>query len=224
MLVKHSGTVETGYESAMRRLMMVLMLGTILALGIAVGLGARAVLDWRGSEPETTGATGSASGNPAASSNGGPPGAQSQARAAPTVTAAPRDVVVEVTESQLETQLNGMLVGQSLGSTPLGEARVQTVTVQLRDSLIRVGGGAKAGFLQAPFLAAGTVLPNGEGRPIVKVNEASVGGVDLPETVRTALAEALQSRVDDLLSDRSVKIRAIDIADGKMRVVGSPGS
>lgn len=131
---------------------------------------------------------------------------------------------MEVTESQLETQLNGFLVGQSLGSTPLGNATVQTVTVQLRDSLIRVGGGAKAGFLQAPFLAAGTVVPNGEGRPVVKVSQASVGGVDLPEAARTALADSLQTRVDELLGDHSVKIRTIDIADGKMRVVGTSGS
>lgn len=132
--------------------------------------------------------------------------------------------MVEVTEGQLQAQLDGLLVGHSLGSTPLGEATVQSVNVELRDSLIRVGGGAKAGFLQAPFLASGTVVPNGEGRPVVKVSQASVGGVELPESARTALAESLQTRVDDMLGDRSVKIRTIDIADGKMRVVGTSGS
>ena len=211
----------------MQRFATVLIVGLILVLGIAVGLGARTVLDWRASGPAPTTASGAVTVGPTLT----PP---IQAVAAPativptrlaaTATPMSRDVVVEVTESQLDTQLNGLLVGQSLGTTPLGEATVQTVNVQLRDSLIRVGGGAKAGFLQAPFLAAGTVAPNSEGRPVVKVSQASVGGVDLPESVRTALAASLQTRVDELLSDQSVKIRTIDIADGKMRVVGTSGS
>jgi hypothetical protein len=217
----------------MQRYTSVLIVGLILGLGIAIGLGARTVLDWTANPaPETLTSAPAAGQTPAlpiqaaaAPQPGAPPtSAPPTAAPAPTPTAQSRDVVVEVTESQLQTQLSGMLVGQSLGSTPLGEATVQTVNVELRDSLIRVGGGAKAGFLQAPFLAAGTVAPNGEGRPVVTVSQASVGGVDLPEGARNALADSLQTRVDDLFADRSVKIRTIVIADGKMRVVGTSGS
>lgn len=215
----------------MQRFTTVLIVGLILVLGIGVGLGARAVLDWRASVPATTTASGGVTVGPTLTPPNQAAAAPPQAQAAQTPTRppltaapAPRDVVVEVSESQLETQLNGLLVGQSLGNTPLGNATVQTVTVQLRDSLIRVGGSAKAGFLQAPFLASGTVAPNSEGRPVVKVSQASVGGVDLPEPARTALAASLQTRVDELLGDQSVKIRTIDIADGKMRVVGTSGS
>jgi hypothetical protein len=210
----------------MQRFTTVLIVGLILGLGIAIGLGARSVLDWRAAGPESVATAPRAEISatvvvPAQAAAAPPP-----ATAPPAATATPesRDVVMEVTESQLESQLSGMLVGQSLGSTPLGEATVQTVTVQLRDSLIRVGGGARAGFLQAPFLAAGTVVPNGEGRPVVSVSQASVGGVELPESARTALADSLQTRVDDMLGDRSVTIRTIDISDGKMRVVGRSGS
>jgi hypothetical protein len=117
-----------------------------------------------------------------------------------------------------------MLVGYSLGATPLGDATIQSVTVQLRDSQVRVGGGAKAGFLNAPFTAAGTVAPDPNGRPVVNVSEAAVGGVVLPAAARTALAESLQLQVDELFLNRSMKVRTIDIADGKMRVVGTAGS
>jgi hypothetical protein len=69
-----------------------------------------------------------------------------------------------------------------------------------------------------------TIEPDGGGRPRVKVSQASVGGVDLPEAMRAALAETLQERVNEFLGDRSVRIRTIDIANGRMRVVGTPGS
>jgi hypothetical protein len=211
----------------MQRFVTVMIAGLILVLGIGLGLGARAVLDWRGAGTASTAASGAVTVGPTLSTPiqaAAAPATREPTRLASTATPAARDVVVEVTESQLDSQLNGLLVGKSLGTTPLGEASVQTVNVQLRDSLIRVGGGAKAGFLQAPFLAAGTVVPNNEGRPVVKVSQASVGGVDLPESVRTALAESLQTRVDELLSDHLVRIRTIDIADGKMRLVGTSGS
>ena len=205
------------------------MVGLILGLGIAIGLGARTALDWTAAAPDAATASSApvlsqTPALPIQAAAAPPPAAAPTTAPAPTPAPKPQDVVVEVTESQLQTQLSGMLVGQSLGSTPLGEATVQTVNVELRDSLIRVGGGAKAGFLQAPFLAAGTVVPNGEGRPVVTVSQASVGGVDLPEGARKALADSLQTRVDDLFADRSVKIRTIDIADGRMRVVGTSGS
>ena len=79
-------------------------------------------------------------------------------------------------------------------------------------------------MLNAPFTAAGTVTPDGNGRPLVRVNEATVGGVALPDTARTAMADSLQKQVDGLFANRAMKVRAIEIADGKMRVVGTTGS
>jgi hypothetical protein len=135
-----------------------------------------------------------------------------------------RDLVLEVSEGDLQTQLSSMLVGQSLGTTPLGDATIQSLTVALRDSQVRVGGAARAGFLNAPFTAAGTVAPDGNGRPLVQVDEATVGGMLLPDAARAALADSLQTQVDGLFADRAMKVQTIDIADGKMRVVGTAGS
>jgi hypothetical protein len=213
----------------MSRIVGVLVLVVVLAAGIGIGLLGRS---WWSDRPQTGSGADAASSTSAVrptsvprSVAAAPPVTLIPTRPAlPTSTPAERDVVVEVSESQLQSQLSGMLVGHSLGATPLGDATIQSVTVQLRDSQVRVGGGAKAGFLNAPFTAAGTVEPDPSGRPIVSVSEAAVGGVLLPVAARTALAESLQLQVDGLFAERSMKVRAIDIANGRMRVVGTAGS
>jgi hypothetical protein len=139
-------------------------------------------------------------------------------------TPANRDVVMEVSESDLDQQFGSMLVGQSLGKTPLGDATVQSVAVKLRDRQVRLDGNAQVGFMRAPFIVTGTVAPTATGRPLVSVSEASVGGVLLPESARSALAESVQTQVDKMFDDGNVKVRTIDIADGRMRVVGTKGS
>ena len=45
-----------------------------------------------------------------------------------------------------------------------------------------------------------------------------------PAAARTALADSLQLQVDQMLKERAVDVRTIDIADGKMRLVGTPTS
>lgn len=158
----------------------------------------------------------------------------SQARPAPTAappataivapTPVSRDVVMEVSEADLDQQFGSMMVGQSLGRTPLGDATVQSVAVQLRDRQVKLDGNAQVGFVRAPFTVTGTVTPTAAGRPLVSVSEAMVGGVLLPESARSALAESVQTQVDQMFSDGTVKVRTIDIADGKMRLVGTRGS
>ncbi len=206
-----------------------LVLVAVLVAGIAIGVLGRS---WWSEGPRSGQPTDSAARAPGSQ----PTSVPKSVAAAPATTSVPtrptlptatpgeRDVVMEVSESQLQSQLSGMLVGQSLGTTPLGEATIQSVTVQLRDRQVMVGGATKAGFLNAPFTAAGTVTPDTNGRPIVSVSEAAVGGVLLPAAARTALAESLQTQVDGLFTDRAMKVRTIDIADGKMRVVGTSRS
>ena len=143
---------------------------------------------------------------------------------APTPTLASRDVVMEVSQDELQSQLTTILVGKSLGRTPLGDATVQTVSVALRDRQIQVSGAASAGFLNAPFTASGTMVPDAGGRPKVSVSEATVGGVALPDGTRAALADLLQTEVDGMFADQSMKVRTIEIADGKLRLVGTSGS
>jgi hypothetical protein len=197
----------------MRRVVSILLCVAVPAIGLLTGCG---LIGGQGQEagaavPPTSAPTAVAAA-PAAPPTAAPPASTSQ------------DVVMEVTEGELQSELTSMLVGKSLGSTPLGDATVQSVSVALRDRQIQVSGSARAGFLNAPFAAAGTVTPDPGGRLKVSIPQASVGGVDLPEAARVSLADLLQTEVNGMFADRSMKVRTVEIADGKMRVVGTPGS
>lgn len=208
----------------MRRLLLPMLLVIVLAVGVSIGLAGRSWMDGAQSQQpaDRTAAAPVGTSPPApAAAAALQPTVLPRATLAPTITPAPEDTVMEVSETDLQEQLSTMLIGQSLGATPLGDATIQSVTVAFRDSQVKVGGAARAGFLQAPFTAAGTVAPNAAGRAMVSVSEATVGGVILPDGARTALAESLQTQVDQLFADRSMRVRTIDIIDGKMRVVGT---
>jgi hypothetical protein len=210
--------------SAMRRFFGFLLLVVVLATGAAIGVLGRTWLDGQSQGTPGAAAPVTAPTSPPVAVVVAPtaPPPPTSAPAAPAASA--RDTVVEVSEAELQAQLTTMLVGRSLGSTPLGDATVQSVTVALRDRKINVGGTARAGVLNAPFTATGTITPDGNGRPLVRIDEATVGGVALPESARAALADPLQTQVDGLFADRAMKVREIEIADGKMRLVGTTGS
>jgi hypothetical protein len=196
----------------------------IVALGIGVGLWARSA--WVGPpDPATVGAASTATLPPPATSAPPPTAVAKAPTVLPTAVPTPanRDVVLEVSEAELDQELSERLVGQPLGRTPLGEAKIQSVAVQLRDRQVTLGGNAAVGIVQTPFVITGTVEPSG-GRPMVDVRQATVGGFLLPSAARDTLAQSLQVQVDHMLSERAVKVRSIDIADGKMRLVGTPNS
>jgi hypothetical protein len=203
----------------MRRAFLVLILIALVALGLWIWLiGRPASESQQARPPDTSGAA------PPRSIPTSVAAAQPTPRPTPLSTPGSRDVVTDVTESDMQDQLSRMLVGKSLGTTPLGDATVQTVSVALRAGQIHVAGNAKAGVLTAPFTAAGAVAPDPAGRPKVRIEEATVGGVGLPEGTRASLADLLQTQVDGMFADPSLKVRSIDIADGKMRVVQTPAS
>jgi hypothetical protein len=210
----------------MRRTGLIVLLVVVIALAVLAGRVLRPSLDARNGQGQQAG--GAASQPPPTTVAAAPPGAPAtggpRPTLAPTPTAAPRDVVTEVSESELQSQLTTMLVGKSLGTTPLGDATIRSVTVALRNRQVQVGGSAQAGFLNAPFEAAGTVVPDGNGRPKVRVDAASVGGVALPDGTRAALADMLQTEVDGMFTDPHLKVRSIDITDGKLRLVSTPAS
>jgi hypothetical protein len=216
----------------MRRSLLVLLVVAVLVVGFVLTRTSRPPVE-SGSAPgqqpgaavppPPTSAPTSVAAAPAAPPTA-PPRPTAVPTPAPTPTPASRDMVMEVTEAELQSQLTTMLVGKSLGTTPLGDATVQTVSVALRDRQVQVSGAASVGFLNAPFTAAGTVAPDAGGRPKVTVEEATVGGVILPDGTRAALADLLQTEVDRTFADQSMKVRTIEIANGKMRLIGTSGS
>jgi hypothetical protein len=227
--VKLAGIISAKVHGVIRRLLVATAIIAII-FGIGLGWSIRSIVD---ETPAPNNAASALPPRPAATSTPSALAA-SQPRLVPTlvppatavVTATPasRDVVMEVSEAQLNQRFTSMLVGQSLGQTPLGDARVQSVAVQLQDRQVKLDGNATVGFMRAPFTVTGTVAPTPAGRPLVTVSEATVGGVLLPESARSALAESVQTQVDQMFSDGNVKVRTIDIANGTMRVVGTKGS
>lgn len=191
----------------MRSFSLLVFVLVVIGSGVALGVGGRAWLDRQQGPDPTAVPVVVVTPAPASVPAAKPPAAG--------------DVVVEVTESELQNQLAAMLVGRSLGTTPLGDATVESVTVALRDRQVQVGGAAQAGVVRAPFSAAGTIVPAGDGRARVTVSEAKVGGVAVPEAARSSLAKSLQSQVDTLFAARSFRVRSVDIADGKLRLVGT---
>jgi hypothetical protein len=135
-----------------------------------------------------------------------------------------RGVVIEVTEADLNAQLAQLLVGQSLGTTPIGDATVHSVTVTLRDGQIGVGGQAAVGPLGAPFSVTGRVAADATGRPRVAVTAAQVGGFGLPEPATTTIAALLQQQLDALFDQQTLRVRSVEIADGRLRIVAVPAS
>jgi hypothetical protein len=213
----------------MRRTLLVLLLVVIVAIGVFMYRTGRPPIDaGRPQGPEAAAPPPTSAPTAPTVVTAAPPTAPltpaPRPTVAPTPTPASRDVVMEVTESELQSQLTTMLVGKSLGNTPLGDAMVQSVSVALRDRQVHVTGAARAGFLNAPFTMAGTVAPDARGGLRVNVDEATVGGVGLPEGTRAALADMLQTQVDGMFTEQSMKIRTVEIANGKMRVVGTAGS
>jgi hypothetical protein len=211
----------------MRRTGLVVLLVVVIALAVLAGRVLRPSLEaGNGQDQQTGGAAAqpTPASAPPTSVAAAPPTVAARPTLAPTPTPTSRDVVTEVSERELQSQLTTMLVGKSLGATPLGDATIRSVTVTLRNRQVQVGGSAQAGFLNAPFEAAGTVVPDGNGRPKVRVDAASVGGVGLPDGTRAALADMLQTEVDGMFTDPGMKVRSIDITDGKMRMVSTPAS
>jgi hypothetical protein len=135
-------------------------------------------------------------------------------------TAAAGDVVVELDEATLTSQANARLAGQSMGSTPFGPATLQDVKVALRGGQMVMTGSARVGGASAPLSLTSSVAVSG-GRPAVSLSQATLSGLALPDAARASLERNLQSQLDQAVADRAVKVKAVTIDSGKLRIVGS---
>lgn len=132
------------------------------------------------------------------------------------------EVAIEVTEAELTQRLSQQLVGRSLGQTPLGAASVERLEASLRGGRAGVNGSARLGETSVPYTSQLTAEPDQAGRVRVRVADAKVGGIGVPSAVRDDLEAVMQAEVDRLLATRPMRVRSIEIGDGRMRVVGAP--
>ena len=144
--------------------------------------------------------------------------ASSGSRPAPTVAAG--EVSVDVTEATLSKQLNDQLAGKPVGNTPLGQATLKNMAVQLKPGQMVTNGEASVGSTTLPVSATSTVDVQ-SGRPVVSVKDASVGSIALPDSVRQQIQAAVQSQLDQAISSSKLRVSSVTIGTGKMTIVGS---
>lgn len=204
----------------MKRLGLPLAAVAILGVGILLGVNGRAWMDAARGTASTPTAT-----------TAGRPNAVAAAAALQTATptprptatpAPPRDLVLEFTEAELTEQLQVLLVGQPLGATPIGDATIRSVWVAFRDGEMQVGGGASVGPLSGPFVVTGRIAPNEAGRPILTLTSAQVSGFMIPDGIRAGLGDLLQQQLDQLFAQGTMRVRTIEMADGRMRITATP--
>ena len=115
-----------------------------------------------------------------------------------------------------------MLVGQPLADTPLGPATVQEVAVQLEAGRALITGQVRAGFMNLPASLTVTATVDAE-RPLVHVEQLSVGGFGLPDAARQAVEVRLQAEVDRALAQQNARVEAVEIRPGTLAVTGQLG-
>lgn len=150
------------------------------------------------------------------------PAAVSRPDAAPKAQAGRGEVSVDLTEADLTQALQKQLAGRDLGQTPLGRATVERIEARLRSGQAQVSGTAQLGGNSVPYTADLTAAPDSDGRARVRVSDARVAGLPMPESARAQVEAALQGQLDRLLAARPMRVRSIEIGDGRMRVIGTP--
>lgn len=140
--------------------------------------------------------------------------------AAPAPTAASGEASVSFDEATLTREVNGAVSGKPLGDTPMGPATARDMTITLRDGYITTNGTAAVGGASAPFVTRATV-DVANGRPVVAVQDASVGGIPLPEATKQTMRQALQQQLDSALAQQRMTVRAVSIRDGVITIVGT---
>ena len=142
--------------------------------------------------------------------------------AAPKAQALKGEVSLEITEAQLTGALEQQLVGRDLGQTPLGRATIERIQASLRNGRAEVSGTAQLGGSSVQYSTLLTLTPDADGRARVRVTEARVASLPMPDSARAQVEATIQAQLDRLLAARPMRVRSIEIGDGRMRVIGTP--
>jgi hypothetical protein len=145
---------------------------------------------------------------------------QSAAPAQPVSVQAPGQQTVQLTEDELTRQLNDKLVGQPLGSTPMGPATLTRITAQLTNGHLLANGDASVASASVPVsLTASGAAQNG--RAVVTVDDLKAAGISLPDSAKNSVQQTLQAQVDQVVDQQQMSVTGISIDDGKLTLVGS---
>lgn len=99
-----------------------------------------------------------------------------------------------------------------------GVIRFSDPVITLRASQVVLSGRAAAGPLPTTFTIAATPSA-AEGRPVVRIDAATVGGVPVPDAARQAIAADLQKAIASLLP-ANLQITSVTVGTGSLAVKG----
>jgi len=136
------------------------------------------------------------------------------------VTAAPGEQTLEIGEADLSRQLSDSLVGQPIGSAPMGPATLTRITAHLTDGHLRADGDAGVAQASVPvsMTASSTVE---DGHALLIVDDLRAAGVSLPSSARQSVQQTLQARIDQAVDSQHLRVSQVAIGDGKLTLVGS---
>jgi hypothetical protein len=120
----------------------------------------------------------------------------------------------------LSRDLNTWAAGQAPLQTPVGMARLEQLSAEIRDNELVVHGTANAGWLNAPVDAAATAQVQ-SGRVLVQVRQAHINGVDVPEVARHELEQQLQNQLEQSIGANQIVVRSVQMGGGKLVVSGT---
>ena len=138
----------------------------------------------------------------------------------PPIAAGASDETVKITQADLNGQLKPQLLGQSLGTTPLGQATLRDIALQLTNGQMLANGQADVGGRTVPVTMTATSGAE-NGRAMVTVTDLRAAGVPLPGSTRDSLQQAIQSRVDAQVARLNLRVKGVSIVEGALLFVGT---
>lgn len=131
-----------------------------------------------------------------------------------------RDVVVELTEAELNARLAREVVGKPVGQTAIGSATFDSLTVALKSGRAEIEGRARVGGASVPVEASAGFTPDGTGGVRVTLAEAKVAGLPIPANARGEVEKQIQAEMDRALAEQPLSVRAVEIGNGRLRAIG----
>ncbi len=129
------------------------------------------------------------------------------------------DTTVEISEEVLNNQIKSSLIGQSLGTTPLGDATITNVKLTIHQGYILIAGTAKNDFLNPSFQTKAT-LTLVSNRPKLNLSDLTLNNIPLPQIITDQLTTLIRSKVDDIILSYNFKLKSLSLKSGKIILVG----
>lgn len=126
----------------------------------------------------------------------------------------------QIAASTLDQYLNVWAAGEGTVQTPLGTARLRQLHTDIRDNELIMRGTADTGWLSVPVDATVTASVQ-SGQVQVRIVEAHIKGVDVPDGPRAQIEYQLQSQMTQALAAYHVSVRSVQLANGEIVVTGT---